>query len=574
MLHFYDFEVFMEDWLVVIINPILQKKTVIVNNEFMLMDYYDQYKNDIFIGYNSNNYDQYIFKGLLLGKDPKYINDAIIVSGAKGYTIDRRFRDIQFYNYDVYKQNDGGLKTLEGFMGNSIQETSVPFDIDRKLTDDELKEVINYCVHDVEQTIEVFLQRKNDFDATMELIKTFKLPMSMIGLTHPQLVANILGCKKVERYDEYEFSIVNTIKIEKHKEVIDWFKKQIDYKENLKIEVNGVPHIFGWGGLHGCPDKPLHRKGLLLHVDVTSYYPSLMIEYDFLTRNCSDKNKFKEIYDKRVELKKAGKKKEQAPYKICLNGTFGISKAPFSNAFDPRQANNICVNGQLMLLDLLEKLEGHCELIQSNTDGLILQIEDTDEAFNKVDDICYEWEKRTKMSLGFDICSEIWQKDVNNYILKFADGKLERKGGYVKELSELDNDLPIINKAVVDHLTMGVPVEETINNCNELKMFQKIVKVSSKYKFGYHNGKKLNEKTFRVFASCDNVDSYIGKQKTEGATIEKFANTPEHCFIENGNVNGMEVPKKLNKKWYIELAKKRLADFGFNANKVEQLELF
>lgn len=572
MLHFYDFEVFMEDWLVVIINPILQKKTVIVNNEFMLMDYYDQYKNDIFIGYNSNNYDQYIFKGLLLGKDPKYINDAIIVSGAKGYTIDRRFRDIQFYNYDVYKQNDGGLKTLEGFMGNSIQETSVPFDIDRKLTDDELKEVINYCVHDVEQTIEVFLQRKNDFDATMELIKTFKLPMSMIGLTHPQLVANILGCKKVERYDEYEFSIVNTIKIEKHKEVIDWFKKQIDYKENLKIEVNGVPHIFGWGGLHGCPDKPLHRKGLLLHVDVTSYYPSLMIEYDFLTRNCSDKNKFKEIYDKRVGLKKAGKKKEQAPYKICLNGTFGISKAPFSNAFDPRQANNICVNGQLMLLDLLEKLEGHCELIQSNTDGLILQIEDTDEAFNKVDDICYEWEKRTKMSLGFDICSEIWQKDVNNYILKFADGKLERKGGYVKELSELDNDLPIINKAVVDHLTMGVPVEETINNCNELKMFQKIVKVSSKYKFGYHNGKKLNEKTFRVFASCDNVDSYIGKQKTEGATIEKFANTPEHCFVENGNVNGMEVPKKLNKKWYIELAKKRLADFGITEDL--QLELF
>lgn len=572
MLHFYDFEVFMEDWLVVIINPILQKKTVIVNNEFMLMDYYDQYKNDIFIGYNSNNYDQYIFKGLLLGKDPKYINDAIIVSGAKGYTIDRRFRDIQFYNYDVYKKNDGGLKTLEGFMGNSIQETSVPFDIDRKLTDDELKEVINYCVHDVEQTIEVFLQRKNDFDATMELIKTFKLPMSMIGLTHPQLVANILGCKKVERYDEYEFSIVNTIKIEKHKEVIDWFKKQIDYKENLKIEVNGVPHIFGWGGLHGCPDKPLHRKGLLLHVDVTSYYPSLMIEYDFLTRNCSDKNKFKEIYDKRVELKKAGKKKEQAPYKICLNGTFGISKASFSNAFDPRQANNICVNGQLMLLDLLEKLEGHCELIQSNTDGLILQIEDTDEAFNKVDDICYEWEKRTKMSLGFDICSEIWQKDVNNYILKFADGKLERKGGYVKELSELDNDLPIINKAVVDHLTMGVPVEETINNCNELKMFQKIVKVSSKYKFGYHNGKKLNEKTFRVFASCDNVDSYIGKQKTEGATIEKFANTPEHCFIENGNVNGMEVPKKLNKKWYIELAKKRLADFGITEDL--QLELF
>ena len=44
---------------------------------------------------------------------------------------------------------------------------------------------------------------------------------------------------------------------------------------------------------------------------------------------------------------------------------------------------------------------------------------------------------------------------------------------------------------------------------------------------------------------------------------EKFANTPEHCFIENGNVNGVKVPEKLNKRWYIALAEKRLRDkFG------------
>lgn len=65
-------------------------------------------------------------------------------------------------------------------------------------------------------------------------------------------------------------------------------------------------------------------------------------------------------------------------------------------AYDPRNNNCMCINGQLMLLDLIEHLEvvPGFELIQSNTDGLIIWIPDTDEAFEMVDDICWEWEQR------------------------------------------------------------------------------------------------------------------------------------------------------------------------------------
>lgn len=282
-----------------------------------------------------------------------------------------------------------------------------------------------------------------------------------------------------------------------------------------------------------------------------------MIEYDFLTRNCKDKNKFKEIYDKRVELKKAGKKKEQAPYKIILNSTYGICKDKYSSAYDPRQANNVCVNGQLMLLDLLEHLEGTADIIQSNTDGIILQVYD-DESEKKMKEICQEWINRTKMGLGFDEISEIFQGDVNNYCMTFTSGKLEKKGAYVMDLDDLSYDLPIVNKAIVNFLTENIPVKETVNNCNELKEFQKVVKVSSKYKYGWHNNEFLTDKTFRVFASKDKNDSYIGKCKYDGATIEKFANTPLNCFIDNEDVNGKEVSGKLDRKWYIQLAEERI----------------
>lgn len=164
--------------------------------------------------------------------------------------------------------------------------------------------------------------------------------------------------------------------------------------------------------------------------------------------------------------------------------------------------------------------------------------------------IIEDWSKKTKLKIEYTDCGIR------------INPKLERKGAYVKELDDLDFDLPIVNKAIVDYLMKGIEPYDTIENCNELKQFQKVIKVSSNYLYGWHNDKFLTDKTFRVFASKDKNDTYIGKVKTEGGTIEKFANTPEHCMIINENINGMECVKNLDKKWYVDLANKRLKDFG------------
>src|SRR5574344_1904607 len=77
-LNFYDFEVFLYDWMVVIINPVEKIRTVIINDRKALKRYYNEHKEEIWIGYNSRNYDTYILKGLLLDMNPKKINDDII----------------------------------------------------------------------------------------------------------------------------------------------------------------------------------------------------------------------------------------------------------------------------------------------------------------------------------------------------------------------------------------------------------------------------------------------------------------------------------------------------------------
>ncbi len=285
-----------------------------------------------------------------------------------------------------------------------------------------------------------------------------------------------------------------------------------------------------------------------------------MIEYGFLSRNVSDPKKFKEIYDNRLKYK-AEKNPLQAPLKIVLNSTYGAMKDKYNNLYDPRQANNVCVNGQLMLLMLIEMLEPHCDIIQTNTDGILVKLKKYED-YDLIDDICYEWEQTTKLKLEFDLYHKVYQKDVNNYILVDFEGHMKSKGAYVKKLTSLDYDLPIINKALIDYMVNDISIEETINNCSDLIMFQKIVKVSSKYLRAWHNNEFLSDKTFRVFASKNKNDTYIGKQKEEGATIEKFANTSDNVYIDNDDITNKKIPSKLDKNWYIELAYKRLKDFG------------
>lgn len=565
---FIDFEVFKSDWLAVTLDTKTEEYTEIVNDREKLLKLYEENKDDIFIGYNIRHYDQYIFKAILLNLDVKDLNDYIIVSKEQGFKYSNLFRDIPLNIYDVMTSLHG-LKQLEGFMGNDIRETSVDFNLDRKLTNEEIQNSIEYCKHDVEQTALIFFERIEEFQAHMGLIKEFNLPLSDVSKTKVQLSAKILNAKKVERDDEFDLKIVDTLRLDKYKYIAEWYKNPInhDYSKTLEIDVAGVPHVFAWGGVHGARDKYI-KDGIFINVDVGSFYPALMIEYDFLSRNVSDSNKFREIRDKRLEYKK-NKDSRQAPLKIVINGTYGAMKYKYSSLYDPRQANNVCINGQLLLLDLIEKLEPYCEIVQSNTDGILVRI-DSLNTFEIIDDICYEWETRTHMNLEFDTYVKVIQADVNNYIIIGPDGSYKSKGAYVKKLNNLDNDLPIINEAIINYLLKSIPVEETILNEKHLIKFQKIVKVSSNYKYAMLGhwedkefiGEKLKDKTFRVFASKTSKDGIF---KVNNRNPEKFADTPNNVFIDNSNIKNKRCTRDLNFNWYIDLAKKRLKEkFGIN----------
>ncbi len=556
---FYDFEVFKYDWMVVLIDYETREKIQIINDPEELRLTYIEYLEDIWIGYNSRNYDQFILKGILSGMNPYIINNEIIINDRKGNQVVKRADDFPLNNFDI-ATGFHSLKQLEGFMGSKIKESSIPFTISRKLTQPEIDEVLEYCTHDVEQTIEVFENRREEFDSQLSLIEAFDLPMTMFTKTKAQLAAYTLGANKTDRDDEFELIFPDTLVLsDKQKYIYDWYmnRDNRNYRKSLYTDVADVPHVFAWGGIHGA--LPNYKdEGIILCCDVASLYPSIMIEYGFISRNVTNPDKYKEIRDTRLKLK-AEKNPMQLPYKIVLNSTYGAMKDEYNALYDPLMANNVCVTGQLLLLDLIDKIEPYCKLIQSNTDGLFLKVEDM-ATVQIIKDVAKEWEKRTRLDLEWDIFSKIYQKDVNNYIIIDAKGKYKSKGAYVKKLTNIDYDLPIVNHALLEYFVHNKPVEDIINECDNLREFQKIVKISRLYMYALHGDKKIEEKVLRVFASKDETACGVFKVKAEDK-IEKISNTPERCFIYNENVKQVKIPLELDKQYYIDVAQKRLAEF-------------
>ena len=152
------------------------------------------------------------------------------------------------------------------------------------------------------------------------------------------------------------------------------------YKFEIKFEIGGVKHTYGIGGLHSENDPEIFEPSeeeLLIDSDVTSLYPSIILQNDLYPAHLGEEflNVYRMIYNQRVAAKKEGRKIENETLKLALNGLTGNLQSIYSWVYDPMMVFRIRINGQLMLLMLIEKVVQHgFQLIQSNTDGIFVKI--------------------------------------------------------------------------------------------------------------------------------------------------------------------------------------------------------
>ena len=570
----FDFEVFMYDWLVIFKDVASQEYTIIINNKEELQNFYEKNKKKIWIGYNSKSYDNTILAGILSNVDP-YTISTMIIKETPIYSIYKllQIKKLELISMDLMQDVLGmSLKEAEGYMNMSVEESSIPFDIERKLTENEIKETIKYCKHDVDATEQLLHYRESYISAKMNLCKLFNISLDNLDKTNAGLVGIVLDAHKKDRDDELIYDLPKEVVINnpKYRKILDlYIGHELNYENKMAIDIAGVPHILAYGGIHAAKDNFFY-KGEMWHIDVNSFYPSLMIQYNFHSRNIKDPQKFIDIYNKRIEAKKAGNKTLAGTLKLVINTTYGCMKSKYSSLYDPKMANQVCITGQLLFVDLIEKLEPYITLIQSNTDGIIVIPHNKD----KIKEIVTEWENRTRMTVGIDIYTKIYQKDVNNYIIEDDKGNIEVKGGYVSQFYqnekdvELRNTSRILDFAIVNYFLYGIKPEETIFTCNDKSMFQIITKTGGTYDATYwksSTGTKLVNKVNRVFASKNKLHGnlYKSKQVTKktGETVTQYdsiASLPEHCIVDNKN---SLLINAIDKQWYVDMAYKKINDF-------------
>lgn len=600
----FDIEIFKHDSLFVF-RDYFTKEWFIINNDLdELRKFYLEYRDSMFIGYNNASYDNNVMRGYLQGKNAYQMSKTIIESDNRGLVY-KMFdsHKTPLFGMDLYQDNKGfSLKEHSAFLGINIKETEVDFDMDRPLTDEEKAKNIAYCKNDVLATEKRFEQNISMLLAKAVLALSYDLDKTDLLKTNANLTATILGAvRHKDRGDErsyYElpegFSIEN-------QDVLDNLTGELPDKIEVTLQRRDVELVLGEGGSHSAKTSFIDVSGNMYHSDATSLHPSSMRLFDLESRNIPEEfqGRYQEIIEKRVNAKHnknniVNIKGVDIPgwvldlgLKLPLNGTYGAMGAEFNPLYDPRQRLLVCLVGQLAFMDLLEKVEPHATVVQTNTDAIdYIPFSETDR--EELTNIFSDWEERTGYELDTERYVEMFQANVNNYVQRMADGSVNIKGalGLTKGLK---NSKAVVSNAFINYLLAGKDYKEYINECTDIRQFQIISKTG--YTFDQtiqrdiHGNETNAQKVNRVFAVKDKskavelfkvkktqvLDSETDEMIDSLSYTKGLANAPEHYTISNEAIGEGITITEIDKDYYIKQVEDTL-ELWFGENYKERVE--
>lgn len=583
----FDFEVFKHNTLLGALE-IYDDGAIDVFQSWNLEDikgFYRKNIDSIWIGHNNMRYDNFILQAIVQGQNERQvraISDGIIRE-------DRRYRlQIPLNYYDLMRSHNASLKQMEAYDGKNISETEVDFMIDRKLTEEEMMKVESYNLDDLDQTLDDFKRLTHEFMLRLDIIKEFKLNIKCLHVTGTQLAEEVLHAEKVHNIQTWVRKPVMwpTLQV-KNQKVIDFYMNEgwswtHQKKETLDVMLCGTMHRLASGGIHAAKSKA--HVDWAYYFDVSGYYNLIMINLDLLPRSIPPEYKklYEWMYHEQLRLKKIDLGK-RGVYKTILLSVFGAMNNEGCRFYDPYNGDLVRMSGQMYIVDLLEKCEGKLEVIQSNTDGIILvPINGTSE--DEVMAIMQEWQDRTGFVLKLDKVYDLHQRDVNCYMYRDASGEIHTVGGMATHYGKLDTPFwkdsysakePLIFADIIVEYYMNkrLPEETVEKNKHNLRLFQTIAKKLSydwmQFEETYiptgETSVTLLQNVNRVFArKPGEYTSMVYKKKHDGRQT-KLSCVADSVFIWNDEMLSDEAYEQISNKidwnYYINRGYDLIQDF-------------
>ena len=574
------------------------------------------YKNidKMFCGYNNKHYDDVVINYMIdyyykldglsyiaVCKSLFNLSQTIITSEEGDTSKFKRWKYAKyFYSMDLLTMLFSsklrvGLKEMQVTMGyKNVEEYSGDFD--QPLIDDDINNMIAYNINDVESTTELLNRLADDVQLRLFIEQEYGIDaLSMDSVKFGETLLLKKYCEQTNLSEQYVKSLRSPMDYIPLKDVILPFvqyknpilqdvlkdmKSQTVYSKERKgyekkFVLSNVRYSVGVGGIHSLhtpkifvPDEDKY----IGHSDVASMYPSFIIKYKWIPRHLGEEfwKVYSQIYKERIEAKHSGQKLKNLALKLTLNSVTGKMQQETSWMYDPFSVFKIRINGQLVLLMLVDRLlELNCKIVQVNTDGVMYIAKKAQRQL--VQNAINEVEQLSQLSFESDDYEAFYQYAINDYIgvekgySQSHDPKLiEKKGMFITE-PRLGKGLAptIIPKAVINYFLTKQSTSEYIRNCKNINDFLMYQRVDKKFKVVH--GETPVQRINRFYASTN--DYYLFKINPEGQ-INNMLVKSGVTILNKFDQKPIE-DRHINYQYYIGEANKIIAEFVH-----QQLELF
>lgn len=460
------------------------------------------------VSFNGLNYDAPMIAMALSGASCerlKQASDAIILGDLRPWEFERQF-DIKIpRNWDHIDLievafGQGSLKLYGGRL-HSKKLQDLPIEPDASISPAQREQLRTYCLNDLDTTIDLFKHLLPQIELREHMTEQYKVDLR--SKSDAQIAEAVIRkqCGEILGYDvqrpeippgtsfKYQppawLSYRTPVLQEVLRDVLDATfyvspSGSVDMPKALDgraVAIGSGVYRMGIGGLHSseqCQALVSDEDHVLIDRDVTSYYPAIILNCNLAPLHLTTKNAFLTVYrsivQRRVEAKKRGDDVTASVLKITANGSFGKLGSRYSALYSPHLMIQVTVTGQLALLMLIEAMELRgIRVASGNTDGIVIYARRDQEPL--LLQMIAWWEKATGFSTEETRYRAVFSRDVNNYVALKEKGGHKGKGAFAPVSISKNPQNQICVDAVVALLDKGVPVEQTIRECKDIRKF-------------------------------------------------------------------------------------------------------
>lgn len=578
-------------------DDILELSNYFLKKEFLFCGYNNKHYDDVIINYIITYAEQMIiFPKLRITDSIFNLSQHIIteenIEKYKRFKYANLFESMDLLTMMFSSKLRVGLKEMQLTMHyDNVLEYEGDFNDFVKQKD--YSKIIEYNINDVRSTNKLFNILKNKGEIDLRLFIEEEYGFNALSMDSVKFGETILAKKVCEelhidkRQLEQMRSPMDMIPLKdvilpfiqyknpKFQEVLEDMKKQVvSSKERKSYEnkfvVSNLRYSVGIGGIHSINDPGIFvpkKDEYIGHLDVASMYPSFIVQYGWFPTHLGKAglDVYIDLYYQRLHAKHNGQELKNLALKLVLNSVTGKMQQETSWLYDPKSVFKIRINGQLVLLMLVDiLLEQECKIIQVNTDGVMFIAKKDREP--KIAESVSQLEQLTKLSFEAGRYEAFYQYAVNDYFGVVNKNKIEKKGMFITE-NILGKGLAptIIPKAVIAYFTQGIPLEKTIRECNDIYEFLIAQRVDKKFKVEYNN--HYIQRINRYYASIQGY--WLYKVKEEKGELS-YSNMLTKSGIRILNkIDNTNIPDDINFAYYISEARKIV-----NELQCKQLDLF